>query len=157
VPARVREDPLKSAALAGGAIFIVTGGPWRVYRLVKGRLRRLLFGPEPVFPPSMLPDDVEKTLRKMGADGYNARGTLERDFARYLADRGSFSRPTASQATGEILGSLFKPAARVVGLRLAREMTTADPKTYGQRLGQARARWRPSDDEPLLDAADEDI
>jgi hypothetical protein len=156
VPARVREDPVRSVALAGGAIFIITGGPWRLYRLIKTRIQRLLFGPPPEFPPSMLPDEVEKTLRKLGADSYNARGTLERDFARYLADRGSFSRPTASQATGEILGSLFKPAARVVGLRLAREMTTADPKTYGRRLDQARARWRPTDDEPLLDAADEE-
>jgi hypothetical protein len=157
VPARVRDDPVRAAALTGGAIFIVTGGPWRVYRLLKNRVRRLFFGPPPEFPPSMLPDEVEKTLRKLGADEYNARGTLERDFARYLADRGSFSRPTASQATGEILGSLLKPAARVVGLRLAREMTTADPKTYGDRLGQARARWTRADDEPLLDSADEDV
>jgi len=115
----------------------------------------MLFGPPPEYPTSMLPDEVERTLRRMGAEGETARGTIERDFARYLAERGSFSRPTASQATGEILGSLLKPAARVAGLRLAREMATANPKTYGSRLDRARARWVPGDEGPEPDEADE--
>lgn len=148
VGARVREDPVRVAAMTGLTVFLVSGGPWRLYRFARRRIRRLLYGPEPEFPPSMLPEEVERTLRKMGAEGYTARGTLERDFARYLADQGSFRQTSASQATGEILGSLLKPAARVAGLRLARELATADPKTYGARLDRARERWvKPVDEE----------
>ena len=41
-------------------------------------------------PPSMLPDEIEKTLRKLGDDGDKVRGALERDFAAYAkqAQRG---------------------------------------------------------------------
>jgi hypothetical protein len=137
----VRADPVRSAAITGAAIFMVTGGPFRVYRLITRTIRRVLFGPPPEYPPSMLPEDVEKTLRKMGAEGDTVRGTLEREFASYLAERGSFRRTTVVDASGDILGSLLKPAARVVGLRLAREMATANPETYEQRLGAARTRW----------------
>ena len=34
-------------------------------------------------PKSMLPEEVEKTLRELGDDGDKVRGTLERDFAAY--------------------------------------------------------------------------
>ena len=32
----------------------------------------------------MLPEEVEKTLKRLGTDGERVRGTLERDFADYL-------------------------------------------------------------------------
>jgi hypothetical protein len=155
VSSRVREDPVRAAAITGAAVFLVTGGPSRLYRFLRRRIRRIFFGPSPEFPPSMLPEEVERTLRKLGAEGDTARGTLERDFARYLAERGSFRQASASRATGEILSSLLGPAARVAGLRLAREMATANPKTYGSRLDRARARWVAPGDEPPLDAAEE--
>ena len=41
----------------------------------------------------MLPDEIEKTLRKLGTDGDAVRGALERDFAAYAKqaskDRGA--------------------------------------------------------------------
>ena len=154
VGSRVREDPVRAAAITGGAAFLVLGGPFVVYRFIRRTIRRMLFGPPPEFPTSMLPDEVERTLRKMGAEGETARGTIERDFARYLAERGSFAKPSASQATGEILSSLLKPAARVAGLRIAREMATADPKTYGSRLDRARGRWTPEGEGPPTGEAD---
>ena len=141
VGSRVRANPVRSVAITGAAIFMVTGGPFRLYRFVTRTIRRILFGPPPEFPPSMLPEDVERTLRKMGAEGDTVRGTLEREFAAYLAERGSFRRTTVVDASGDILGSLLKPAARVAGLRLAREMATANPETYEKRLGAARSRW----------------
>ncbi len=156
VGSRVREDPVKAVAITGAAVFMVTGGPFRLYRLIARSIRRALYGPPPEFPPSMLPDEVERTLRRMGAEGDTARGTLERDFARYLAERGSFRKTTVVDASGDILGSLLKPAARVVGLRLAREMATADPQTYGSRLDRARARWVPSGEDTTSDEAGPD-
>jgi hypothetical protein len=141
VGSRVREDPVRAVAITGAAIFMVTGGPFRLYRLIARTIRRIVFGPPPEFPPSMLPDEVERTLRRMGAEGETVRGTLEREFASYLAERGSFRKTSVVDASGDILGSLLKPAARVVGLRLAREMATANPKTYETRLEAARERW----------------
>ena len=32
----------------------------------------------------MLPDEIDKTLRKLGDDGDKVRGALERDFADYV-------------------------------------------------------------------------
>lgn len=72
IPAKVRREPVKTAGLAAGAAFLVAGGPKRVLRGV----RRAVLGPEPPLPKSMLPDEVEKTLRKMGSDGDRIRGTL---------------------------------------------------------------------------------
>ena len=34
----------------------------------------------------MLPDEIEKTLRKLGDDGDKVRGALERDFAAYAKE-----------------------------------------------------------------------
>jgi hypothetical protein len=151
IGSRVREDPLRAVAITGLAAFLVLGGPFRVVRFIRRRIRQLIYGRPPEFPPSMLPDEVERTLRKMGAEGDTARGTLERDFARYLAERGSFTKPGASQATGQLLSSLLGPAARLAGLRLARSMATANPKTYGARLERARARWVPGKEDASAD------
>ncbi len=79
VPAKVRRNPGKVAAVAGGAGFIALRGPQRLFRAGK----RAVFGaPEPL-PESMLPDAIEKALRELGDDGTKVRGALERDFAAY--------------------------------------------------------------------------
>ncbi len=46
----------------------------------------------------MLPEEVEKTLRKLGNDGDKVRGALERDFAEY-AKKSAKER----QAIGSVL------------------------------------------------------
>ena len=79
IPAKIRRNPAKAAAVAGGLGFLVVGGPWRVLR----GARRLAFGSAKPLPKSMLPEEIEKTLKKMGSDGDKVRGTLERDFADY--------------------------------------------------------------------------
>ena len=45
---------------------------------------RAVRGPEADMPKSMLPKEVDKTLRKLGSDGDKVRGTIEREFADYL-------------------------------------------------------------------------
>ena len=60
------------------------GGPKRLYR----RARKAITGKEEArLPKSLLPKDIEKALRKLGTDGDQVRGTIERDFAKYLDDR----------------------------------------------------------------------
>ena len=79
-PARVRREPVKTVGLAAGATFLLTGGPTRVLR----RVRRAIWGPDVDLPKSLLPDAVERTLRRLGSDGDRVRGTIEREFAEYV-------------------------------------------------------------------------
>src|SRR4029079_8024438 len=76
-------SPVKAAAIAGGAGFLVLGGPKRLYRA--GR-RAVTGEPEPL-PPSMLPEEIDKALKAMGDDGRKVRGALERDFTAYAKKR----------------------------------------------------------------------
>jgi hypothetical protein len=81
IPGKIRRNPVRAAAVAGGTGFLVVGGPRRVFRAAKRAVR----GPEPELPDALLPDEIEKSLRKLGSDGDKVRGTLERDFAAYAA------------------------------------------------------------------------
>jgi hypothetical protein len=79
IPARVKRAPGKAAAVAGGIGFLALKGPQRLFRAGKRAVR----GPAAPMPTSMLPDEIEKTLRALGSDGDRVRGALERDFADY--------------------------------------------------------------------------
>ena len=118
VPAKIRKAPVQSAALAGGAAFLLLGGPRRVI----GRTRRAIFGAPPPFPPSMLPDEVERTIRNLGPDGDRVRGSLERGFAAYLDQQGSFAERTVRTATGDALSTIIRYAGRGVAITLLRRI-----------------------------------
>lgn len=81
IPARIRREPLKVAGAASGAAFLLLGGPGRAVR----GIRRAIFGPNADLPKSMLPPEVEKTLRKLGPDGDKVR------------ERSSASSPSTSR------------------------------------------------------------
>src|SRR5215510_2252684 len=83
IPARLRREPAKVLGAAGGAAFLLLGGPKRALQ----GARRAIFGKAPDVPTSMLPPEVEKTLKKLGPDGEKVRGTLEREFAAYLDEK----------------------------------------------------------------------
>jgi ElaB/YqjD/DUF883 family membrane-anchored ribosome-binding protein len=104
IKAKIRRSPGKAIAIAGGTGFVLLGGPKRVFRRVKGAI----VGPDAPLPEQMLPDEIEKVLRKLGDDGDRVRGTLERDFADYVKAaqkrRGPAIRQTLYYAlTGPIL------------------------------------------------------
>jgi hypothetical protein len=80
VPAKVKRNPVKAAGVAAGAGFLLIGGPPKVFR----RAKRFVLGPAEPLPKSMLPDEIDKALSKLGDDGDKVRGTLEREFAAYL-------------------------------------------------------------------------
>jgi hypothetical protein len=82
VRAKVRRNPGKTAAAVGGTAFVVLGGPRKVLRSVKHRV----FGRPDPLPPSLLPDQVEKAVRALGDDGAKVRGSLEREFGRFLSE-----------------------------------------------------------------------
>ncbi len=143
IPARVRKAPAKTAAAAGGAAFLLAGGPQRLFR----RVRRAVLGPQADLPPSLLPKDVDKALKRLGSDGDKVRGTLEREFASYLekteADR---KRRDPSAVLAALAASALGPVARRAGRQLVEQLF--DPKTgnFEEILANLRARRATTDD-----------
>jgi hypothetical protein len=137
IPTRLRREPAKVLGTAGGAAFLLLGGPKRVFKGV----RRAMFGPEADLPKSMLPPEVEKTLRKLGPDGEKVRGTLEREFAEYLDEKAPERQKRDLGATAAILlGGVLKPVTERLGRQLAERALDADPSSFADGLRRARAR-----------------
>ncbi len=137
IPARIRREPVKMAGAASGAAFLLLGGPRRVLR----RARRAVFGPDADLPKSMLPNEVEQTLRKLGPDGDRVRGTLEREFAHYLDEKAPQRRERdLGLATGALLSNLLRPLTARAGRELVARLFDADDATFGEALKRARAR-----------------
>jgi hypothetical protein len=133
IPAKVRRNPARAAAIAGGAGFVALGGPGRVLRRVKRAIR----GPEAEIPASLLPEEIERTLRKLGSDGDRIRGTLERDFAAYTE--------AAAKGRGPDLGALLtglvaRPVLTRAGKAAAEWLFTPEPDGFAARLDQVRER-----------------
>jgi hypothetical protein len=134
IPAKIRRSPAKAAAIAGGGAFLVFKGPQRLFR----GARRLVRGPAAPMPKSMLPDEVERTLRSLGSDGDKVRGALERDFADFArqAHKGrdqlrtlvalAVIRPLLFRGTREALDRVFAPNQGDVAERLAAIRGRAD-------------------------------
>lgn len=131
IPARIRHDPVRTLGLAGGLAFLLLRGPQRVTR----RLWRLVRGPAADLPPSLLPKEIERAVRALGEDGDRVRGTLEREFARYLAERSKVRREQdLAAAAATVLRNLAGPISRRFGRRLAEALFEPD--------GTTLARWR---------------
>jgi len=137
IPARVRRAPAKAASLAAGAAFLVAGGPGRVVR----GLRRAVFGPQAELPSSMLPDEVDKILRRLGSDGERVRGILERDFARYMDEQAPARRDRDLVGTlSGLAANLLRPASVRAGRQLAERLFDPDGPSFAEGLRRARAR-----------------
>jgi len=132
IPARIRRSPAKAAAVAGGAAFVVVGGPKRVLRAGK----RAIFGQPAPLPASMLPDEIERSLRALGDDGDKVRGALERDFAAYAKKA---SRDRAGLRTLLLL-SVARPILSQGTRAAARRLFNPDDEGFQARLAQVRER-----------------
>lgn len=137
IPARIRRSPAKAAALAGGAGFLALKGPQRIV----GAARRAITGRPAPLPKSLLPDEVEKTLRKLGTDGDKVRGALERDFATYAK--------RSAKARDGVKAGLLMAAARPLLTRGAKAAAdaflTPDGPSFAARLDQVRGRRAATD------------
>lgn len=139
IPARLRREPAKVLGAAGGAAFLLLGGPKRAFKGV----RRAIFGKDADLPKSMLPPEVEKTLRKLGPDGDRVRGTLEREFADYLEEKAPQRRERDLGAvTAGLLGGAFKPVVMRLGKQLAERALDPDGPSFAEGLRRARERAR---------------
>jgi hypothetical protein len=137
IPARLKREPAKVLGAAGGAAFLLLGGPKRLLRSARMALNG---GKEPL-PKSMLPPEVEKTLKKLGPDGEKVRGTLEREFASYLDEKAPErrERDLGAVAAG-ILGGALKPVALRFGKQLAEQALNPDGPSFADGLRKARER-----------------
>ena len=138
IPAKIRRSPAKAAAIAGGGAFLVLGGPKRVYR----KARKAVTGREDApLPKSLLPKDIDKALRKIGSDGDEVRGTIERDFAKYLDVRAKERRKEGIQAaTIGILTAALRPIGIRAGKQIAERMLNPDPAAFDEQLRKVRDR-----------------
>jgi hypothetical protein len=132
IPARIRQSPAKAAAIAGGIAFVVLRGPQRLF----GAARRAIFGTPAPMPKSMLPKEIDKTLKSLGDDGDKVRGTIERDFAEYLMRTRRYRRGLRAL----VLFGIARPVLER-GLRRGVEyLMSPSPEGYATRLDEARAR-----------------
>lgn len=135
IPAKIRRAPGRSVAVAGGAAFVVLGGPRRVFR----RITRAVRGPEPELPSSMLPDEIEAALAKLGPNGAAVRGTLEREFTAYL-EQTSDKRASRDvrAATSEAAAFLIRWASRTIGPRLLSRIVSGDSASLRSTFSELR-------------------
>lgn len=139
IPARLRREPAKVLGAAGGAAFLLLGGPKRV---LKG-VRKSLFGAKADIPKSMLPPEVEKTLKKLGPDGDKVRGTLEREFAAYLDEKAPQRKERdLGETAAMLLGGAFKPVVTRLGRQLAERALDPDGPSFAEGIRRARERAR---------------
>ena len=143
IPAKIRRSPAKVAAVVGGVGFIALKGPQRIF----GRAKRAARGPSAELPKSMLPEEVEKTLRKLGSDGDKVRGTLERDFAAY-------AKAADKQRTGQARALAFAALSPLItkgAKTLAERLLSPGEEGFAAKLAEVRQRAEQagrSDDAP---------
>jgi hypothetical protein len=113
IPAKIKRNPVPTLGAAGGAAFLLLGGPKRVAQSVERRL----FPKRQSRPPKVLPRDVEKSLDRLPEeDRAMVRAHLERDFATYLREEHAKDPPNARTAAWKtydlVLGIVGAAAAR---------------------------------------------
>ncbi len=137
VPAKVRKAPAKAAGVAAGAAFVALGGPKRLFR----RAKKAVTGKEEELPSELLPKEVEKVLGKLGTDGKKVRGTIEREFARYLEDRSKERKKEGIVAAGIALATTaLRPAAIKAGRQLVERSLNPDGPSFEEQLEKLRQR-----------------
>ncbi len=137
IPARIRREPAKVGGAAAGAAFLLLGGPKRLLR----RGRRAIFGKDADLPKSMLPGEIEKVLRSLGSDGDRVRGTIEREFAAFLAERAPSRRDADLVGlAGNLAGNVLRPASVRAGREFAERLFAPDGPSFAEGLRKARAR-----------------
>jgi len=142
VPAKIKRNPVKTAALVGGTGFLLVGGPRRVVRMVGRRIfpRR----PDPY--GGILPPEIEKVLKDTRvAKDPEVRRALNKDFAEYLKNKGKY-QPEPSATTSfwrtfdRVAGPLGTAGARVMVQRLMEaEQSRAVHRTEMRERNIARA------------------
>jgi hypothetical protein len=139
IPAKVRREPVKAAGVAAGAAFLALGGPRRLFRRVKTAIR----GEEDPLPSELLPDEINKVLKKLGSDGKKVQLTLDKEFAKYLDDRAKERKKEGILAAVVALGTTaLRPVALRTGRQLVERMLNPDGPSFEEQMQRIRDRRR---------------
>ena len=115
IAAKIKRNPVPTLGAAGGAAFLLLGGPRRVAQ----SLEKALFPKRYSRPPKVLPRDIEKTLDRLPEEQRDqVRAHLERDFAAYLREQHAKDPPNARNSAWKTYDLLLG----TVGARAAREL-----------------------------------
>jgi hypothetical protein len=115
IPAKMRRNPLRTAGLAGGAAFLLLGGPKRAAKAAEQRF----FPRRAEKRERVLPKDVQKTLGRLEPeDREKVEAHLERDFAAYLKKEHPAEPANARQS----LWKTYDLLLGVGGVAAAREL-----------------------------------
>jgi hypothetical protein len=133
IPAKIRKEPLKAAALAGGAGFLILGGPKKVLRRVGRALPKRRRDPY----AGLLPDEVEKVLRDTGlARDPRVREALDHDFAEYLRRKGrTDAQPNARASLWRTYDVVVGPLGTVGARMLVERLMAANGGKGNQATG----------------------
>ena len=153
IPSKLKRNPARAAAVIGGVGFVALGGPRRLFR----RAKSTIVGPDQPLPESMLPEEVEKTLKRLGTDGEKVRGTLERDFADYLKVSQKRRGPRLGQTLYyAVTLPLIRRSGKLAVDWLMQPSQRDLPAQIDALRGRLRARGEQLEIEPLPDDAEGD-
>jgi hypothetical protein len=139
IPAKVKREPVKAAGVAAGAAFLALGGPKRLFRRVKTAIR----GEEDPLPSELLPDEINKVLKKLGSDGKKVQVTLDKEFAKYLDDRAKERKKEGVLAAAVALGTTaLRPVALRTGRQLVERMLNPNGPSFEDQMQRIRDRRR---------------
>ncbi len=133
IKAKVKRNPARAAAVAGGTAFLVLGGPKRVF----GRVKRFVRGPAAPYPSKMLPDEIDRVVRSLGDDGNAVRGVLEREFANFVTEKKRSDRRFWRNA---IFFGVIAPAANAAIKLGTRWLLQPDPQRFEEWQERIRGR-----------------
>jgi len=129
IPAKVRRNPVATVGAAGGAAFLLLGGPRRLAKKVE----KSVFPKRYSRPPRVLPKQVLETLDRLPEEDRElVRGHLERDFAAYLRAEHAKDPPSARVQIWKTYDLLLG----TLGARAARELVKVlfdSPRAKGTR------------------------
>ncbi len=148
VPAKIRHNPVQTAALAGGAGFLLLGGPKRIVRAVATRVRPHRHDQH----RGLLPDEVERAIKhSAGPHAPEIEAKLEEDFAAYLKKKAKQEPPpNAAQSLWRTYDALIGPLAAMTAKQLGARLFAAnkdrppassqpEPKVDAPPRGDAKA------------------
>lgn len=147
IPAMVRHNPVQTAALAGGAGFLLLGGPKRILRAVVKHVRPQRADQH----RGLLPGEVEHAIKHAaGPRAPEVQAALEEDFADYLKKKaGQEPPPSAQQSLLKTYDALIGPLAAMGAKQLAGRLFAAEkdrPRASGDTTEPAVDAEPKSDD-----------
>ena len=144
IPAKIRRNPVRTVGLAGGAAFLMLGGPKRLAKAAEARF----FPRRAQTRDRALPKNVRQTLTRIEPEERErVEAHLERDFASYLNKEHPKEPANARQSLWKtydlLLGVVGVAAARELAKKLfeiPKEVRVEQIEEEGEAVAEAEAK-----------------